>query len=98
MLNNIEPKQKAIDLVTHFRPNAMTYWSDISGWDKESGAENAQECAVKCCEEMIQEISQISRNNNNGMSVRIKYWQDVKQEVESLNVGELTIMFKKHTS
>jgi len=81
----MQPKEKAEELITKFRP-LVTTWDCY--WDAERDENLIIADAKQCALIAIDEILKIENNNGyhfDGTNVTsISYWQEVKQEIEKL--------------
>ena len=73
------PKDKAIELISKFKPFA-DYQEDDCFNQIEKMLINAKQCALIAVEELIKEENKY----NNGSFYPSNYWQKVKQEIENL--------------
>ena len=76
-------KQKAKDLVDSFNKYSHRGWSEKWGYDQEEGLENAKQCALMCCKEVLSnqpfDIYTMEQSNNVN-----NYWQEVKNQIKKL--------------
>lgn len=49
----MQEKLKAQELIKTFLPYAHSVWDENEGFNNESGHENAKQCAIICCEEIL---------------------------------------------
>lgn len=90
------PKEKAEELVNKYKPFVYCYLGSgmLSNWEDETVIlSNAKQCALIAVDEMLKETNTVIPEEvytDNGLEViivlnpRIKYWQEVKNEIEKL--------------
>ena len=74
------PKEKAKELVDKFKN--YSWMSDIEGCEESSINESAKQCTLIAVDEIIAQIE--PSVSMDVISSRIKYWQEVKTEIEKL--------------
>lgn len=75
-------KEKAEELVKRFTGYSMTYYSDVSGWDTQSGHDNAVQCAHIAVDEILNVITTFTAGDP--LDYTTAYWKQVKTEIEKL--------------
>ena len=79
----MKPKEKAIELVEKFIPDAK-YWDCY--FDEPLTENHAKNCALICVDELIKAFEQLSIEDSGGINRDFghSYWYDVKKEIEKL--------------
>lgn len=67
----MNPQEKAKELV-----------EEMYKFSKSITKRNAKECAIICCDELIEELRDFGDDNH--VQVRINYYTQVKQEIEKM--------------
>ena len=73
------PQEKAKELVGKFKYNTRAF-NETNGW--EDTIFNAKQCALIAVDEIISEIE--PSVSMDVIEARIKYWKQVKQQIEQL--------------
>jgi hypothetical protein len=73
------PKEKAEELVSKFIPHTRVF-HEVLGW--EDYEDSAKQCALIAVDEIIAQIE--PSVSMDVISARIKYYEQVKQEIEKL--------------
>lgn len=72
------PKEKAEELFNKYRNTIMSFLSD------NMKDYNAQQCALIAVDEILQELDHLPFNDQDFGTFKMKYWQEVKKEIEKL--------------
>ena len=76
------PKEKAVELVDKFR--MILILSDTDAGQEILCTSISKECALTAVDEILWEIIKYADNSREYVVNNSKYWQEVKQEIETL--------------
>ena len=83
----MSPKKEAEQLVNNFSPFVYCYMGSgmlTNTSDDEVIKMNAKMCALKVFDEILYEFDHLAWDNDTYGTSKMKYWQQVKQEIEKL--------------
>jgi hypothetical protein len=81
------PKEKAEQLISNFSPYVYCYMGSgmlTNTCDDEAIKMNAKQCALIVVDEILEEFYHLACDDETYGNTKIKYWQEVTQEIEKL--------------
>jgi hypothetical protein len=81
------PKEKAEQLISNFSPYVYCYMGSgmlTNTCDDEAIKMNAKQCALIAVDEILEEFDHLAWDDETYGNTKMKYWQEVKQEIEKL--------------